>query len=400
MTHVGHMIQKPRTIFNSSYSFHNQPNPFWKWSDSNESLHDNPHGLLLRELGWYYIPNKPNISFYYYQNKLITDNMFLSPQDKKNISLRILKVLRIIYIAKKYARLWKIKSQSKKYIQVNSTDLLLQPVNNKNSITVYEMYEMYETNKTNKTNKKNKTNETNKTVNAPIQSHTYSFTTHDIYALVQTSLVSNNMWDFKLSPLRNPYTQNIFKKQELYNIYIKIRHLGKRESNVHIPWLFREYALVDFDQNAFSLKHYSFLKHMALQKYFKDMKNEQFIQECEKILQKFVCSLYELPGTFKYNFEYFDIHYIRTEFMPLLVKNAHLVQIYMKMIDRNLFIKLEKEVRNGLHRFWSNNPECVVSKPYENKFSRLSHGYSQYRTTMPTYYSTNTDEYDYSSDSI
>ena len=71
-------------------------------------------------------------------NNFVTNNKFISNKDKDSIHEDINKAFRNLYLAKKYTYLWKVRHRQKHITYGNTTDLLLEELDETKTISILD----------------------------------------------------------------------------------------------------------------------------------------------------------------------------------------------------------------------------------------------------------------------
>ena len=173
------------------------------------------------------------LSTYIIFNKSKINNGFLSRQNIDYLEKYILDLIKLLFNLYKVLYKWKlfIKNKYKNNV-VNTEDLCMNKIDINNKIEVYE-------------NKK-----------------TYYFSYYDIEQLFNTSLLNHNYENPKPINIKNPYTNCLFSKSNIYHI------INQLNSNNNIIKLFKKSYL---DLNIFLDKNYDILLKESLTEYYDDM---------------------------------------------------------------------------------------------------------------------------------
>jgi hypothetical protein len=299
----------------------NGTNSLWKYYKFDIEF---PHDMMIEEIGWYYDPTN-NKNFTDIIDIFIKNNRFITTDEKMRMMVEIQIALRKRYIAKKYIRLWKIRSKKDSFYIRNTEDLMLQSIT-RAPVKVYE------------------------------GNGIYRFTAKDMNCIIH-SCINGELYEKPvILDVKNPYTRRIFTNTQLYNIYTELR-----EDGMVVPWLFREYARTGFDQNEMILRHYSYLKRCVLFTTYATMEDGEFKDECEYLIEKYV-RLDNIGNDMKkceLNMEQMSIDILRSVCTDILVKENELIHMKIAIVDRGLYL-------NHIRRI-----ECKMMKlccSYKNLF--------------------------------
>ena len=92
----------------------------------------------------------------------------------------------------------------------------------------------------------------------------YYFRKSDLLTIIMECLLYSPDFFCEPKPIKNPYTNEIFSKSQLYNIYFSIK-----DSPYIVPPLFTNFFLVDFDLKLFQENNEAYIRDIALKNYLK-----------------------------------------------------------------------------------------------------------------------------------
>lgn len=201
----------------------------------NTSIHPDHFKIYNMIYDMYYLVHIDTKKHTFYNAKCkvfknVLENMFLTEDYKNSFALLFHKIQRNYNAYNRLAYIYKLK---KAPLQV-TTDLLMNPIDseNTNSILIYQ------------------------------NNSKYLFMLNDLINIIETNI--SNAPDFfveVLSP-KNPYTNIVFNKSTLYNIYFKNKLNNKRNSS-----LFHFYFLANFDNAIYTLENEAYIRDFAIKKY-------------------------------------------------------------------------------------------------------------------------------------
>ena len=168
-------------------------------------------------------------------NYCIYENKFLNDEDSDNLTSIYIDSKKILNIMNRFVRKIKIKLY-KKY--ENDRDMRFIPLKNYDNSEIVEIIE-------------------NKTI--------YSFRILDLINLWKISLYSNGNMFPKPNQLKNPFTNMVFKKYNLYNIFISFS-----KTNFIIPDCILAYYKCNFEMQDFKNEFFPKLQYNAIESYSKE----------------------------------------------------------------------------------------------------------------------------------
>lgn len=209
----------------------------------------------------------------------VCDNGFLSGDIKKRCyDIFGLALKRKRLFAKLFFRL-----RERKFIFKNSCDLLLNPLNDSFCVSIRR------------------------------GDIVWRFTRNDIINVFRSKLMSCAFQIPHIRPIKNPYTNEVFTKTELYNLYLGISNHSAKY------WFIREFARLDFDKDVFLLDHGSYLYKNAAKEDIYDMDEENFRESCEYLMRRFVGGRFVSYGYFFIGLDSISISNLRSIFTPFLI---------------------------------------------------------------------------------
>lgn len=158
----------------------------------------------------------------------------ISPNDLVKILKFLNKICRISYLSKKYTKKWLAHWINKKE-PINTSDLELNTLD-MSRFNEYVNYVDYEN-----------------------RQH-YLFTIKDFTSLIYTNLENCYTYDIVPQPvdIKNPYTNNIFQKEELVDLHFKY------SSRTEIPLIWNMFINCGYDVNVFREEHYDYLLKLCI----------------------------------------------------------------------------------------------------------------------------------------
>lgn len=100
----------------------------------------------------------------------------------------------------------------------------------------------------------------------------YYFRKSDLLTIIMECLLYSPDFFCEPKPIKNPYTNEIFSKSQLYNIYFSIK-----DSPYIVPPLFTNFFLVDFDFKLFQENNEAYIRDIALKNYLKSASRQSKI---------------------------------------------------------------------------------------------------------------------------
>ena len=270
--------------------------------------------------------NKYSLSIKNTVNKFVTENKFISSKDKDSLHEDINKAFRNLYLAKKYTYLWKVRQRQKNIKYGNTTDLLLDDLDKKKTISILD------------------------------KKHVFRFTNTDIVQMFKNNFKKCDYQNPKINCIKNPYTQKRFKKDQLYAIYI-----GSRMTNEPMFWMLKEFANLEFNTNDMLRRHYSYFKYNAILEDVHEMSSQEFKSEASFLIKKYIINKY-----YKNNVDSFpvlNLDVIPESILRKELSNCIVRAIEMSIYSAAIFYKDSKEeISKTLLNFWTKHPEIVHFK--------------------------------------
>lgn len=265
---------------------------------------------------------KDSTTFYHNYILFIRGNRFIGKKNKTRIEDLIFLGRRRMFLFKKYLRNW---IHHKKYIYHNDCDLLLSKLDNNKKYP-----EIYENN------------------------FIYRFSKADIHNLIISNVIYGEYQIPRILPIKNPWTNSVLSKIQLYNLFIS------SNSTKRIPWIFKEYALCDFDPKIMIRKHRSYLSEEAIKIDINLFSEKEFRTECDKIFLYNIASLFLKNNLFRYNgLHSIDLMILKQIFKPIIrnayinstqhissqekIKLYNLLELYPSIIERRVHNNLNKK---------------------------------------------------------
>ncbi len=270
--------------------------------------------------------NKYSLSIKNTVNKFVTENKFISSKDKDSLHEDINKAFRNLYLAKKYTYLWKVRQRQKNIKYGNTTDLLLDDLDKKKTISILD------------------------------KKHVFRFTNTDIVQMFKNNFKKCDYQNPKINCIKNPYTQKRFKKDQLYAIYI-----GSRMTKEPMFWMLKEFANLEFNTNDMLRRHYSYFKYNAILEDVHEMSSQEFKSEASFLIKKYIINKY-----YKNNVDSFpvlNLDVIPESILRKELSNCIVRAIEMSIYSAAIFYKDSKEeISKTLLNFWTKHPEIVHFK--------------------------------------
>ena len=211
--------------------------------------------------------------------QFVCDNGFLS-DDIKNKCYDMLGL--VLKRKQLFARLV-LKFKERNFVFRNSHDLLLNPLNDSKYVSIRR------------------------------GDIVWRFTRHDILNMFRSKLMSCSFQIPRIQPITNPYTNEVFTKIDLYNLYIGISNHSAKY------WFIREFARLDFDKDVFLSEHRSYLYKNAVKEDIYDMDDGNFRESCEYLMRSFVGGRFVSYGYFFIGLDSIHISNLRSIFTPFLI---------------------------------------------------------------------------------
>ena len=259
-------------------------------------------------------------------NNFVTNNKFISNKDIDSIHEDINKAFRNLYLAKKYTYLWKVRHRQKHITYGNTTDLLLEELDETKTISILD------------------------------KKHVFRFTNTDIVQMFKNNFKKSDYQNPKINCVRNPYTQKKFKKDQLYAIYI-----GSRMTKEPMFWMLKEFANLEFNTNDMLRRHYSYFKYNAILEDVHEMSSQEFKSEASFLIKKYIINKY-----YKNNVDSFpvlNLNVIPENILRKELSNCIVKAIEMSIYSAAIFYKdAKEEISKTLLNFWTKHPEIVHFK--------------------------------------
>ena len=262
----------------------------------------------------------------------VTLNRFIGFDNKDLITHYFHKATRNRFIIHQFIRYWIFKRKNLHYI--NDTDLLLEPFDNtKNYPTIID--------------------------NRGI----YRFGSGDIYKMFISNLEYSEYQMPRILPIKNPWSNQILNKTQLYNLFISSYQLHKT------PWLFIEYAKLDFNDKLLLRRHNSYLSEKAIYNDVSNLSEKEFRKECDRIFRYNIVNSIIRYNYFKYNsLDSIKINVLRKFFKQIIINN-HL---------RDGFgLSISSKEKQSLFKLWGQYPHIITkvdknmtNSEYETHISR------------------------------
>jgi hypothetical protein len=179
----------------------------------------------------------------------------ISPNDLVKIFKFLNKICRIFYLSKKYTKKWLAYWINKKQ-PINTSDLQLNTLD----MVFFNEYINY--------------------VDYKNRQH-YLFTVKDFTSLIYTNLENCYTYDLVPQPLdiKNPYTNNIFTKEELIDIHLKYSRL------TDIPLIWNMYINCGYDVDVFRETHYDYLLNLCIPSFVDKLEELDILYYLEDIFK-------------------------------------------------------------------------------------------------------------------
>lgn len=259
-------------------------------------------------------------------NKFVTDNKFISNKDKDSLHEDINKAFRNLYLAKKYTYLWKVRHRQKHITYGNTTDLLLEELDETKTISILD------------------------------KKHVFRFTNTDIVQMFKNNFKKCDYQNPKINCVRNPYTQKKFKKDQLYAIYI-----GSRMTKEPMFWMLREFANLEFNTNDMLRRHYSYFKYNAILEDVHEMSSQEFKSEASYLIKKYIINKYYKNNV--NSFPVLNLNVVPESILRKDLSNCIVKAIEMSIYSAAIFYKdAKEEISKTLLNFWTKHPEIVHFK--------------------------------------
>lgn len=199
----------------------------------------------------------------------------------------------------------------------------------------------------------------------------YKFRISDIINIINNALTYDQNFISTPQQIKNPYTNILFDKGELYHIYFKIK-----ESPLLMPYLFHQLFIVNFDLEQFRLYNECYIREKSISNF---IKSDNIIEKHKYILSMFT--------------DYFIYANISIDFFfPPNILVEHFNQPYLELYLKSLYslnpdlkfnssiILIQKLIR--FHRLNPNYAQPFVTKKRDN--DNNIHLIYRYNTTINT----------------
>lgn len=186
----------------------------------------------------------------------------------------------------------------------------------------------------------------------------YEFTYNDLFRLCNESICySEFMLTIPKFP-KNPYTNVVFKKKNLYNIYV-----SAKLNNIHVPHLFKSFIFLNFNRELFFEYNDIILNWIATMKYVNSLE--------ERTLIDFVHTIFTRYATHTLNISKFDKYMIK---VVEACKFAIYCDVYLTNFNPPDSIYFEKKLKiyNCVKKFIESNPELVKKKQLLKRRSTIN----------------------------
>ena len=174
----------------------------------------------------------------------------------------------------------------------------------------------------------------------------YRFGKSDVRNMINTSIHNCRYRHPSMLPIKNPYTNSILNKTQLYNLYIK------SYENQQMHWILREFAKLDFNNNDFKYIFLSYLQSNALREDIINYSEKEFRRECDSCFRKYVVGPFFFKH-FKYiGLDTIDISILRKFFTQFIIFESQSEDIYRSPNQKR---GLTKHIKNII-KFWEIHP--------------------------------------------
>ena len=266
----------------------------------------------------------------------VTNNRFIGQKNIDIITSIFRQSFRNRFLIEKTIRRWIFRRKNLNYI--NDTDLLLEPFdNNKKYAEIIE------------------------------GNGIYRFSSGDIFNMIINKVVYSEYQIPRILPIKNAWSNKIFNKTELYNLFVSSYKITKT------PWIMTEYAKVDFDNKKMLNRHKSYLNEQAVILDISNFSESEFRKEAEYI---FVHNIFEPLKKYKI------FKYSTLKIVPIKILRKYFKQI---IIDNHLrggiSLKISPEKKKLLFKLWNDYPgiiarEKVSKKRFNKKRTNLQNNQS------------------------
>lgn len=167
----------------------------------------------------------------------------------------------------------------------------------------------------------------------------YLFSIANLINMVNTSL--SNTYHFFASPLilKNPYSNIILNKADLYNLYFAIK-----KSSFIMPVLYHYYFLTNFDITKFREQNEGIIRDISIKNHIKNSDNNTLYSATINMLKehkKHICIHPDFP---------------KEELVNIMKPYLHLYYVSMYSLDEYKKLNAFSELHKKLHKFYKFNP--------------------------------------------
>lgn len=190
----------------------------------------------------------------------------------------------------------------------------------------------------------------------------YYFSVTDIWKILEKGWTNHSDFDLELSMPKNPYTNMLFTKTELYHYYFH-----RKESGFSIPLLLEYMFLDEFNIYNFEIKNETFIYKYIIRKFvFDSSQNNQ-----DHLFRNIMKMIEENPFTSNWKIHPDFPKERLVEIMRSYVYIYYLI-MYGKLTENQLFF-MSTFLNNGLNLFWKYNrifgkKKISIGKPGEVSF--------------------------------
>ena len=262
------------------------------------------HHIILTVLYDLYITSKK--TKYEYLDTVF-NNCFISPDQKEEYE-RVFSLLQgICFSISRFIYMIKYKKAQ----IYNTTDLLGDPFNGKNQMTIFE-------------------NNTK-----------YIFQIRELIQIMNTSLANSVHFFSEPIPCKNPYTNIPFHKSSLYNIYFRIK-----KSAFVMPILLQQFFLSNFDLTTYAEENEYLIRNQYLESYSNNITAEELseilnsmFEDCNlcsrrihrdfpkdrllKIMRPYIHLYYKSKYSFQYSKQHFYLRKLKMKLEEFVDYNPH-----------------------------------------------------------------------------
>jgi hypothetical protein len=249
-------------------------------------------------------------------------NIFFTDEDREKLMQYFSKIQRHYFALMRFHNIWKYKRAR---ITV-SDDLYLNPIDadGKNIFVLVQ-------------NKKK-----------------YLFSLANLINMVNSSL--SNTCHFFSSPviLKNPYSNILFNKADLYNLYFAIK-----KSSFIMPVLFHYYFLTNFNITKFRDMHEGVIREISINNHIHNSDYNTLYNSVINMLKEHKPRIY------------LDPEFPKEEVVNIMRPYLHLYYISMYSLDEHKKLTCFSELTRKLHKFYKHNPKFgrkIVKKELDSRF--------------------------------